>query len=120
MVETERSNTEKWFIEYRNLLNSESAAVEDAIGDAHPDDKEELRGLKTEIEGKLFKLSQEREAFFNEQTLALRPPSPEIIARTKELSAEMADLIRTQKRAQAIVHLAGELANLATGVGVSP
>jgi hypothetical protein len=120
MVETERSNTEEWFSEYRDLLLDASAAVDDAVGDAHPDDKEELRGLKNEIEGKLAKLSQEREAFFNENILALRPPSPEIISRTKELSAEMEDLIRTQKRAQAIVRLAGELANLAARVGVSP
>lgn len=120
MTGDERTNTEEWLSDYRRLHLELIAAIDAVIDDAHPDDKDALRSLRAKYEAKLFKFSQEQEAFMHEQTLALAPPSRDMIDRTKVLSAQMESLIRSQKRAQAIAQLVGELVNLATEVGVTP
>jgi hypothetical protein len=114
------ANAKAWFAEYRAHLLRQIAAVDDVIADAHPDDKDNLRQLGTNLEGKLAKLAQEEEAAFVTGTLAINSPSQDEIDLTKALSVQMDTVIRSQMRAEAIVQFAGQIANLAQKVGVTP
>ena len=109
-----------WFQDYRKVLLNQIEAIDAVAGQAQPDDREELRALRSKLEGKLALLAQEEEAVFTHGNLAINPPSQATIDRTKALATEMAELIRKQKRAEAIVDLARELADLAAKVGITP
>jgi hypothetical protein len=102
----------EWFDAYRRGLSADIDATIDALKTAHPDDKDELRALKTKYEGKVAKLANRQEEFFNDQTLSLIPPDQNDIARTKELTVQMDALIREQKRAEAVAQTLNDLADL--------
>jgi hypothetical protein len=114
----QRQSTEDWFVDYLAGLDAVIAGVRAALKRAFPDDKESLRALKANLEGEHARAAQQQEAFFTDNTLMLAPPSAAVIARTKDLAGEMDQLIRSQRRAEAIAALLNDLADLVKRIGV--
>lgn len=113
----EIARKDNWFADYIRGLDSDIAAIDASMDDAHPDDKEDLRSLRTDLVGKKTRAVQQENAFQAED-IPLLPPSDDDIRKTQALTARMDALIRATRRAQAVVTLVSDLADLATKIGV--
>lgn len=114
----ERQLTMDWFDTYEAGLDSDIEGVREALKEAAPDDKDGLRKLKANLEGERARAAQQQEAFFTDKTLELFPPGDDEILRTKSLTEKMDALIREQKRAEAVVTLLNDLADVVGRIGV--
>jgi len=116
----EAQRTRTWFRAFIDGYQSDIDAIDQALPSADADDRQGLLDLRTELIGQSTRAAQTEEAFFVQKTVSLRPPPQEVIDETLRLTEALARRIASHRRAQAVVRLVNDLADLFIRVTKAP